>query len=45
MVKTITAPICPPMASEAAPIKTGNIAPPVMPIIIKPEISLLRVGM
>ena len=44
-VKTTTAPICPPKISDMNPRNTGKIAPPKIPMIIKPEISLFRDGM
>ena len=37
-------PVCEPKLSEAIPIKNGITAPPKIPVIINPEISLALSG-
>lgn len=41
---TATAPVCEPVASDAAPMTSGKIPPPAIPMTISPEISFFLSG-
>ena len=42
---TMMLPFCDPILSEVIPIKKGTTAPPKIPVIISPEISLALSGL